>query len=311
MKMFEHLPYQNGIVVAVSGGADSMSLTLLMNEWCKENNVPFYAMTVDHKLRPESTEEAWQVKSWLSSYQINHHILSWHHEPLESRIQERARQARYQLLEEWCNANNIKVLATAHHAMDQWETFMMRLSKGSGCKGLSGILPIRTLGKIWLIRPILSMLPEQLHQCLQTQQFLDDPSNINEKFERIRWRNNYEMFVSKNLDVNTITKVSSHMQFVQEFLNELIQQAEITLKWDTKTFCLSEFSSLHPLIGQGFLQKILQEIGQSVYPCSQRLLKSLYQQLMDKNFKATTGGGCVLRLKKHKIVQIAKENRFS
>src|SRR5574344_373927 len=126
------------IAVGVSGGADSLALVLRF----KEMGLDIVALTVDHKLRLESGEEAKYVAEIMQKYGINHYILEWNGNKPKRGIEEKAREARYELISKWCEDNKVKVLAMGHHLQDQAETFLLRLQRGSGIYGLSGILPV-------------------------------------------------------------------------------------------------------------------------------------------------------------------------
>jgi tRNA(Ile)-lysidine synthase len=86
------------IAVAVSGGPDSLALTILADRWAREHGGELIALTVDHRLRRESAEEAQTVGSWLVARGIAHHVLVWTDPKPVTGIQEAARAARYRLL---------------------------------------------------------------------------------------------------------------------------------------------------------------------------------------------------------------------
>lgn len=178
----------NRFALAVSGGADSMAMTKLVAHYKKKQHSTVCALTVDHKLRPESTQEATHVNKLCEALGVQHVVLTWEHQPITSRLQERARQARYRLLSDWCKEHQYQYLLLAHHANDALETFMMRLSKGSSLKGLCGLKPLRTCYGITLVRPFLSLPREILHTALEGQEYVEDPSNENTRFERVRLR---------------------------------------------------------------------------------------------------------------------------
>ena len=119
------------VAVAVSGGADSMALSLLVARWGKAVYLSF-----DHGLREGSAEELASVAKWLRAKGLKHVILSWSGEKPTTGIQQAARQARYLAMEQWCKENAIEYLLLAHHQEDQAETFLMRLARGSGVDGL-------------------------------------------------------------------------------------------------------------------------------------------------------------------------------
>ncbi|MGK2284833.1 tRNA lysidine(34) synthetase TilS [Pedomonas sp. V897] len=176
------------LAVAVSGGADSLALTLLAAESLPGRII---GVTVDHGLRPDSAAEAAQVARWLAGRNIPHVTLVWEGEKPAANIQAEARAARYRLLDGWCAREGVPAVLTAHHRDDVAETFLMRLSRGSGLAGLAAIPPARPLpGGTWVLRPLLETGKAQLRRALEArgQPWIEDPSNRNERFDRARVR---------------------------------------------------------------------------------------------------------------------------
>ena len=155
------------IAVGVSGGADSLALALLLKEYLPD--IKIVALTVDHKLRPTSLEEALYTKDVMEKFGIEHHILTWKGEKPLTGIEEQARLARYELLTNWCKKNNINYLAIAHHLFDQAETFLMRIQRGSGVLGLSSMEDIVVRDGICILRPLLDISPLMLKEYLNIQ----------------------------------------------------------------------------------------------------------------------------------------------
>ena len=179
------------IAVAVSGGADSMALCLLCHRWAKARDGKAVALSIDHRLRPESGAELRQVVRWLKARGIDHRVLAWEHQggrPAGA-LQAEARAARYGLLSGWCRARGILHLLLAHHAGDQAETVLMRLARG-GADGLAGMSAIVARDGVRLLRPLLGIAPVRLRATLDAskQGWIEDPSNSNPVFERVRWR---------------------------------------------------------------------------------------------------------------------------
>ena len=104
------------LAVAVSGGSDSLALLLLAHNFAQKNKGRLIALTVDHGLRPESKDEALKVQTWAKEKEIEHVILEWQGEKPQSRLQEKAREARYTLLTNWCKENGVEHLLLGHHA---------------------------------------------------------------------------------------------------------------------------------------------------------------------------------------------------
>src|SRR5262249_16388148 len=149
-----------------------LALALLAHRWAKDQGGKAIGLTVDHQLREASTSEAHQVKNWLETFGMEHHIFPWEGHKPKTAIQATARKARYPLLEAWCQDHGVKHLLTAHHAQDQLETFLIRLSKGSGLKGLTGIQGDVQKGFGRILRPLLPIHPDRLKTTLNGHPFI-------------------------------------------------------------------------------------------------------------------------------------------
>ena len=175
--------------IAVSGGPDSLAL-LLLSAAARPGLIE--AATVDHALREGSRAEAEMVAQTCGMLGIEHQILtvSWDALP-ESRIQAAASEQRYRLLKRWAESGNVTKLATAHHLDDQAETVLMRLNRGAGVGGLSGVRASRPLtATVDVIRPLIRWRRSELVDVCRAAQLrpVDDPSNDDMRFERTKVR---------------------------------------------------------------------------------------------------------------------------
>lgn len=199
------------IGVAVSGGPDSLALLLLAAE---ARPLKVEAATVDHALRPESRAEAEAVGQVCERIGVPHAILTatWQDKP-ETAIQERARVMRYRLLGSWARDRGLATLLTAHHLDDQAETFVMRLSRGAGVKGLAGMRRVtRAPGaSVALLRPLLGWRHSELEAVCAAAGVapIDDPSNADEQFERVRIRNALEQ--ADWLSATAVAQSAAHL----------------------------------------------------------------------------------------------------
>jgi tRNA(Ile)-lysidine synthase len=178
------------IGVAVSGGPDSLALLFLAAE---ARPLKVEAATVDHALRPESRAEAEMVAGVCERIGVPHRILTatWGEKP-ETAIQERARIMRFRLLGDWARERELDALLTAHTLDDQAETLLMRLSRGAGVKGLAGMRRVSRPpnGDIAVVRPLLGWRHSELEAVCAAAgvEPVQDPSNEDERFERVRFR---------------------------------------------------------------------------------------------------------------------------
>lgn len=172
--------------VAVSGGPDSMALL-----WLAAHAFPgrVAAVTVDHRLRTESADEAAMVARWCAGQGIDHATLT-PDAPVGGNIQAWARALRYRLVEAWRAGQAIDWIMTAHHADDQLETLLMRLNRGSGVAGLAGVRARSQSGAGRVIRPLLGVRKAALEALAQAQALphVHDPSNADPRFDRAALR---------------------------------------------------------------------------------------------------------------------------
>ena len=179
--------------LAVSGGSDSLALLHLAHHWAAPRGVKLLVLTVDHRLRPEAAHEAAQVAEMARSLGRTHQTLAWD-APVAR--QSAARRARHALLADALRGTGGHLLLTGHTASDQAETVLMRVRQGSGWYGLAGMRAV-SLSPVWpegqgirIVRPLIGETRDDLRRLLQTrgQVWIDDPSNENPAFERIRVR---------------------------------------------------------------------------------------------------------------------------
>ncbi len=235
------------LAVATSGGADSMALLLLAHQWANKNGGKVISITVNHNLRPEAKEEAEYVADFCARLGIEHNTLSWkYHKKPDSAIQAQARAARYELLTDYCRNNDILHLLTAHHQGDQAETLFLRLIHGSNISGLSCMPAQNIVSGVRLLRPLLAIPKERLIAYLKInhQDWIEDPSNQNCNYERVRIRNslrdNGKIKQSASILSDAFSKVRNILEnsIASELTNNVsiyesgyavIQSAEISL----------------------------------------------------------------------------------
>ncbi|CAN5648359.1 hypothetical protein BH10PSE14_BH10PSE14_01160 [soil metagenome] len=209
---------KESVALAVSGGADSMALLAFAYAAFPGNII---AATVDHGLRAAAADEAALVAAWCAHAGVPHATLAADRAIGPSDIQAEARALRYDLLTRWATDAGATIVATAHHADDQAETFLMRLARGSGPAGLAGIRARRELGTLTLIRPLLGWRRAALRALVEAAgiPFVDDPSNSDSRYERVRVR---QLLASQAwLDPVNLARAATHAAEADAALAEL------------------------------------------------------------------------------------------
>ncbi len=191
-QLFASLSDHQDLAIAVSGGGDSIALLRLVLDW-RGTPRSLTSLTVNHRLREGAAAEAMRVKNWCKALGIAHHTLPWKHDGVKSGLQARARTARYDLMSAWCMKNGVSLLLTAHTADDQAETVAMRKQRTSSIKSLAGIWPQSEWHGVKVARPLLSVSREDLRAYLRGigQRWIEDPSNDDTRFERVRIRKSH------------------------------------------------------------------------------------------------------------------------
>lgn len=184
-------PNAGRIGVAVSGGCDSLAL-LLLAAAARPGQVE--VATVDHGLRPDSAAEARRVADVCDALGLAHATLNVTVQTGSS-LQARAREARYAALATWAGERGLGAVLTAHHADDQAETLLMRLARGAGLGGLSGIRavnPLRGKGRepVLVVRPLLNWRKSELEAIVRSASLtpVDDPANSDPRHDRTHAR---------------------------------------------------------------------------------------------------------------------------
>ena len=167
-----------------------MALSLMADAWARAHGGHILALTVDHGLRAESAAEAAQVGAWMAARNIRHCILTPAPAAHSNNLQNNARQRRYDALADACRAEGILHCLIAHHAGDQRETTAHNLARGETADGAAGMAMLRNYHGVRFLRPLLGVEHAALtdYLCAQRCEWVEDPSNTNATFARVRTR---------------------------------------------------------------------------------------------------------------------------
>jgi tRNA(Ile)-lysidine synthase len=204
------LAEEKALLLAVSGGPDSVALMLLAARWSLRETKRIVVATVDHGLRAGSREEALSVASQAEALGFEHRLAVWEGEKPSTRLQERAREARYARLAD-CAAGIGPgcAIVTAHHADDQAETILFRLCRGSGVAGLAGMAAVSTWDGVKVLRPLLNVPKAALRAiCAEAGcAYVTDPANADPRFARARLRSLMTTLASEGLDRDALLRL--------------------------------------------------------------------------------------------------------
>ncbi|MGI6394100.1 MAG: tRNA lysidine(34) synthetase TilS [bacterium] len=187
------------VLIACSGGIDSMALLYMMEETCRKEKIRLGACYVDHKLRQSAKSESQFVRKICQKLGVEFYHLEfvdnfW--DEGKANFEEKARKERYRLLFECAKKHNFGQIATAHHLDDQVETLLMRIfERGTGIKGLRGIgkeatfpYPNNDLTTIKIIRPLLHLTKKEIEKFMMGKEFVVDETNSDTSIRRNFYR---------------------------------------------------------------------------------------------------------------------------
>lgn len=296
------------VALAVSGGADSTCLLWLAADWLKRRRAAdapapdIVVFTVDHGLRPEARAEAEAVLSLCSRLGLPAELLTWSPPSDLTNLQAEARRARYALLGEAMARRGIEALATAHHRDDQIETFLDRLTRGSGVHGLSAMRPDAADGPggLRILRPLLSVPGGRLRATLAAASIAhsDDPSNENPKFKRVRLRRLMVSLGSEGLDPDrllaTVQRMASAAEALDAWGSQMLKQHFCQHPAGPARLARSALAALPAEVRLRLLQRILGHIGGEAYPPRFERLERLDRVLASSGTSRQTLAGCVI-----------------
>lgn len=319
MEMFGSFGVGDSFAIAVSGGPDSMALCRLAHAWAASSDAKIFGLTVDHQLRAEARVEADSVKVWLADFGMSHEVLTWKEgakiKHLDRSPQADARDARFELLCNWCHENGIQALMTAHHADDQAETFLYRLIRGSGVDGLASMAMETHRDGVRLLKPLLPFPKVDLVATCEEfgQAWVNDPSNDHDSFTRVRLRKIMAALEDEGLERDRLLKTVSHMQRAKAAIDSAVDAFMKTEVAGSQTgsvhIDLEALLALPNEIALRALARCLTRVSGAVYPPRFDSLEGLYRALGATGWSDRTLHGCQIRLKGAQIVVLLEERK--
>ncbi|HMI11264.1 MAG TPA: tRNA lysidine(34) synthetase TilS [Bradyrhizobium sp.] len=263
------------IVLAVSGGPDSIALMWLAARWRSTlaRGPRLIAVTVDHGLRAEAAAEARDVKRLARTLDLTHRTMRWTGEKPKTGLPAAARTARYRLLAQAARASGATHILTAHTRDDQAETLLMRLLRGSGIGGLAAMARESERDGVLLARPFLHVSKSQLVATLKKAKigFADDPTNRDTNFTRPRLREIMPVLAAEGGDARNLARLASRLARANQAVEILVDGAERYLAlrdreapragFDASTFDAKAFAALPEEIRLRLLKRAIDRFG--------------------------------------------------
>ena len=311
-KFKKSLNIKKDFAVAVSGGSDSLSLAFLSKIYSFEKKLRVKFLIVDHKLRPESTNEVKIVIEALNKLKIKAEILTWKGKKPVSNIQSLARKERFRLLFEKCKKYKINNILLGHHESDLVENFFIRMLRGSGLNGLISLSKKNKIGNINLLRPLLDQKKENLKYLSKYifGFYIEDPSNYEKKYQRIRIRNLINELEKEGLDrkklLKTIDNLKSSNQVISFYVDENIKKNTFFSASKHQLIINKEFfQQPYEIVFRSFSNSI-KLIGNKYYYPRGKKLDQIIGDIEENTLFRSTLGGCIIERVNHTIL-VSKE----
>ena len=316
--IFTHFKYEldnlnkKKYLVAVSGGPDSLALVALTKAYQNLKKTKFYYVLVNHNIRKNSSNEALQVKNLLKKKNINLKIYS-NKKKIKKNIQAEARNIRYKILSDFCIKNKIKTILTAHNLEDQVETFLIRLSRGSGLKGLSAMKSNSKLNNhCELYRPLLPVKKLSLISISKNffGRYFKDPSNKNTKYLRTKVRKLKKPLEQSGIKYEQIFKSIQNLStskatldlYLSKVFKDLIKKKNKEIQIDFK-----KFQSFENDVKIAIINNSIKKLKKNYYDLRAKKIDNLIACIDAKDFKRYTLGGCIF-FKKSQNLCLKLEN---
>lgn len=298
--------------LAISGGADSLALMVLMRQAADRVGVSpesLVVYSVDHRLRPEAADEVAYVVRTAREMGFSARALAWEGEKPATGLQAAARTARYRMMAAAMREDDKVDLVTAHHMADQAETVLMRLAHGSGVDGLKGMNGLSFVEGCRVARPLLGVRPEVLRQVVADAGLspAEDPSNADPHYERVRWRQFQPQLDAMGLNIERLSVFSNRMSDAADLVNDRAEIAHMELVTPLGEGRVSlprgRFSVLNPLVRAALLESILGYVSGNRGPVPLGPLEALCARIADHApFKTSTLHGCVIAVQGLRLI---------
>ena len=311
-KFAKSLSVNEDLIVSVSGGPDSLALAFLSKIYSIKKKIKVKYYIIDHKLRAESSKEAKYIKKILNKFYINAEILSWQGKKPKNNIQSLARAKRFELLLSKAQKFRIKHILLGHHQGDLFENFFIRILRGSGLKGLISLGEKTTLNDVSILRPLINQKKEDLVFISKKvfDFYVKDPSNNDDKFQRVRIRKLLKGLKNDGLDkkkfIKTIRNLKKSNDVIDYYVNKNLKTNTFFSLKEKKLILTHEFFKQPYEIVFRSLSHSLGLVGKKYHPVRGKKIDKIIGDIQKSSFYRSTLGNCLIE-KINQTVIISKE----
>ena len=301
LSCFENNPH---FAVGVSGGPDSMALVYLLNKWLKEKKGKLTALIFDHGIRNNSRKEANEVKSILKEMQINSFVIKAQKHKTNKTNMAQARSNRFEGLLNYCKRNNIIHLFLGHHFDDNLETFLIRRLNGSNLEGLGSISPINYFYKIQILRPLINIKKESIINFNKKHniKYLNDPSNEDTKFTRIKVRNFLKNRFHNNKVMSDFNSLKKQIPNYKKMIWELFTSNLIKVNNDKVRVGFDKLMNIDDLIIEKHILIILKFFSANKYQTKSSKIKLFIVAIKKSDFKIFNLSGIIIEKYRDSVI---------
>lgn len=259
----------DGVVLGVSGGADSVCLLFALHRLRLELGIKIYVVHVNHGIRPDAGEDADYVEQLCHRLELPFSLVEADVRAIAGQrgcsAEEAGRQVRYEAFERELERRRAHRIAVAHHARDRAETMLFNLFRGTGLAGLGSIRPVR--GKV--VRPLLGLERRDIEVYLEQigVSYCQDSTNDTDAYARNRIRHHILPYAEREIcggAVAHLCRSADIFSEIEDYMEEQVQRAEklcVTREKARLSISCPDFQTLHPALQKGLILSLLKEIS--------------------------------------------------
>jgi len=288
----------DGVVLGVSGGADSVCLLFVLHRLSRELGIELHVVHVNHGIRPEAAADAAFVEGLCRQLEVSFALVEEDVQAMARRLgcstEEAGRQARYEAFAREMERRQAQKIAVAHNAGDRAETMLLNLFRGSGLTGLGSIRPVR--GRI--VRPLLGLERREIERYLKQRQlsFCQDSTNDTDAYTRNRIRRHILPYAEREICSGAVAHLCRGADIfmeIEDYMEEQIRQAdELCVARQEGVSAqmiidISAFEKLHPAIQKGMLLSLLKELSPAHKDMGARQVEQVWALCMQPGNRET------------------------